>query len=110
MTVKEYIERELKPFGVTDVTDVLLDGSLDGDSEYDVTTRRGVGLAMVNAIAEMIYKPRVSSVNENGFSISWDIPNLSKYYLYLCKKWGVTPDEEISKSGLDTITDISNYW
>ena len=62
-------------------------------------------------IAEVILSPRLSNVNESGFSMSWDFSELGKYYLYLCKKWDITPDEDaVSVAGLSVIIDKTNMW
>ena len=32
---------------------------------------------------------RATSINESGFSMSWNIQGIKEYYAYLCKKYGL---------------------
>ena len=44
-------------------------------------------------------------------SISWEYGDLAKWYLWLCKRFGVTPDDDIlALSGINTLIDISDKW
>ena len=109
MTVKEYIVSSLP--GVTVPESYLMDMSLDLEAEYDSSMFYSVGGAMVNALAGLILAPMVKTVNENGFSMSWDTSALGKYYLWLCKRYGITPDPEVvALIGTSSIIDISDTW
>lgn len=70
-------------------------GGFNLDDEYSYDNAKDVGVAMIDTIAELILLPKMSSVNENGFSMSWNLDGLSKYYLFICKKYGITPDADI---------------
>lgn len=110
MTIREYILEKVQPFG--NISEgALLDMGLDLDEWYSVDNAKDVGIALVGFIEEKVLAPKVTSVNESGFSISWDYSNLGKYYLWLCNKWGVTPNKEVlSLAGISMIKDVSNYW
>lgn len=109
MTVKEYIVSSLP--GVTVPESFFVDMPLDLDAEYDSSMFYAVGDAMVGALAGLILAPMVKSVNENGFSMSWDRGTLGKYYLWLCKRYGITPDPEVvALIGTSSVIDISDIW
>ena len=67
--------------------------------------------AMISVIEELMLAPYMSNVNENGFSVSWDYSRIGQYYMWLCRKYGVAPDDEVVAAlGLSTITDKSDIW
>lgn len=72
-----------------------LSGGFNLDEEYSADNALSVGVAMVNLVAEIILQGKQSSINENGFSASWNYDSLGKYYLWLCKKYGIDPDADI---------------
>lgn len=113
MTIKEYILQELKAFDVSEAQ--LLDMSLIGgfglDDEYSLETMASVGVSLAGFIEKMVFAPKLSNVSESGFSISWDYGELGKYYMWLCNKWGVTPDNEVMGIlGISVITDKTDCW
>lgn len=113
MTIREYISQKLKAFNLTDANFIDIEEALGMSlsDEYTSTIASSVGVAMTKALAELILAPRLSNVNESGFSVSWNYEELGKYYLYLCKKWGVEADDKVlTVSGLSAITDKSNIW
>ena len=113
MTIREYVSQKLQAFNVTEAfyADFVLASGLSLDDDYTFDVAPVVGKALAQTIAEVILSPRLSNVNESGFSMSWDFSELGKYYLYLCKKWGITPDEEaVSVAGLSVIIDKTNMW
>lgn len=98
MTICEYISQKLRPFGQVSeaqLLDMAVAGGFNLDEEYSCDNAKDVGIAMIEVIAEQILMPKMSSVNEGGFSVSWNYDGLSKYYLLLCKKYGITPDADI---------------
>lgn len=108
MTNREYIMGKLKAFDISEAQ--LADLTIDLDDEY-VSGSKSVGMALVGLIEDLLFAPYRSNINEQGFSISWDIQNLGKYYLHLCRKYGVTPNEQASELlGLSRITDRTNMW
>lgn len=110
MTIKEYISQKLSAFG--NLTDAeFADMAIELDSEYSQGNAEEVGKVLCQFIEERVLAPRVSNVSENGFSISWDFNNLGKYYLWLCKKYGLTPNEDVlSMSGISVIRNVSDIW
>lgn len=110
MTIQEYILEKLRPFG-TISEGALLDMDLPLDDDYSTDVAKEVGIALTHYIEERVLSPYVSSVNESGFSMSWDYSNIGKYYLWLCNKWGVKPNNDVlSMSGISIISDVSNLW
>lgn len=113
MTIREYVSQKLQAFNVTEAffADFVMASGLSLDEQYTFAVASTVGRALAQTLAEVILSPRLSNVNESGFSMSWDFSELGKYYLYLCKKWEITPDEEvISVAGLSVIVDKTNMW
>lgn len=108
MTNGEYMREKLQAFDITDAQ--LLDSGIDLNEEY-VPNSRTVGLAMIGIIEDLVLAPQRTNISENGFSVSWDTSNLAKYYQYLCKRWGVTPNEDIvGEIKIPTIKDVSEIW
>ena len=81
------------------------------DTEYTFDIASSVGKALAQTIEELILAPRLSNINEGGFSMSWDFANLGNYYLYLCKRWDVSVNEDVvAASGISAVTDKSEMW
>lgn len=113
MTIGEYISQKLQAFGVSEAyyMDVANNLGMSLDERYTSENASAVGKAMVSVVEELILAPRLSNVNEGGFSMSWDFENIAKYYVYLCKKWGVSMNEDIlTSAGISAIIDRSNMW
>lgn len=113
MTIAEYIGSKFRAFGVTEamLADVALDSGLSTDLQYDRTNANQVGLAMIGLLEELILSPRQKSINENGFSVTWDFDGLGQWYLWLCRKHGRKPDDEVTDSlGISRLTDRTDMW
>lgn len=113
MTVREYITDKLVSFKIPEslMADLIINASLDADEFYGASQQQPVGIAMCHMIEELIFMPKMSNVNENGFSVSWDYSSLAQYYLWLCRKWGVTPEKEtMAALGLSSIIDRTSIW
>lgn len=109
MTVKEYIQSSIP--GITIPDAYFADMDIDLEDDYDSSMFQSVGVAMTTALAGLILAPRVKQVNENGFSMAWDTDTLGKYYLWLCKRYGITPDSEVvAMLGISSIIEISDTW
>lgn len=113
MTIREYVSQILQAFNVTEavLTDMegLLQMSLDDEYMSDIAP--SVGKALAQTLEGLILAPRLSNVNESGFSMSWDFTNLGSYYLYLCRRWGVKANEDVlAASGMSAITDKTDMW
>lgn len=113
MTIKEYIQMEFSAFGITEaqILDVLSSSSFSADDEcsyIDLTDRQNLCLDILEAV---LFRPRLQSISESGISMSYDYDGIGKWYLYLCKKLGRKPnDEVISMLGISTITDKTDLW
>lgn len=114
MTVAAYIQEKLRPFGIPGCALLDLragDTRVDPDEEYTSANAPLVAVAMIGLIEEAILAPRQTSVSESGFSASWDFSKVGKYYLWLCRKHGVTPAPEVEDaSGLSIIRDKTDMW
>ena len=106
MTNGEFIESQLRAFGVTDADMMLALDGIDPDKELVVADAER---AMIPLIAKMAMAPFQKSVNENGFSVSWDIGNIGWWYRYLCSKYNVQPEADVmSALGLSVIKDMTS--
>lgn len=114
MTIREYILQKFAAFGElseAQLLDMSLNGKFGLDDEYNDDVSKFVGIAMISGIEEIVFAPKLKSVNENGFSISWDYGDLGKYYLWLCRRWGVAPNEDVlDMLGVSMIIDRTNIW
>lgn len=113
MTIREYVTQKMQAFNLTEasMTDLMMSLGISLDDEYTFAIAPMVGRAMASSIEELILAPRLSSINEGGFSMSWDFDDLGKYYLYLCKKWGVPVNEDVlSAAEMSVIIDKTEMW
>lgn len=111
MKIREYISQKLRAWNITDAQLEDISSSIDLDEEYTSDNSQVVGKAMISVIEELMLAPYMSNVNENGFSVSWDYSRIGQYYMWLCRKYGVAPDNEVVAAlGLSTITDKSDIW
>lgn len=109
MTNGEYITQKMAAFGINGA--MLADIALSIDLDAPYTGSEEVGRALVSALEELLLQPYMSNVNENGFSVSWNRDNAGKWYLWLCKKYGVTPSDDVkSLLGISMVTDVSDLW
>ena len=111
MKIREYISQKLRAWNITDAQLEDISSGIDLDEEYTSDNSQVVGKAMISVIEELMLAPYMSNVNENGFSVSWDYSSIGQYYMWLCRKYGVAPDNEVVAAlGLSTITDKSDIW
>ena len=111
MKIREYISQKLRAWNITDAQLVDISPDIDIEEEYTSDEAQGVGKAMISVSEERMLAPCMSNVNENGFSVSWDYSRIGQYYMWLCRKYGVAPDNEVVAAlGLSTITDKSDIW
>lgn len=113
MTVREYISQRFSSLemGEADYVDAAIESGLDLDAEYEAENALTVGRAMCSMLASVILAPRRSSINEQGFSMSMDFGNIGKYYMWLCRKYGVKADSDVLELlGQNTIIDRTNIW
>ena len=111
MKIREYSSQKLRASNITDAQSVDISPCMDLEEEYTSDDAQVVGKAMISVIEELMLAPCMSNVNENGFSVSWDYSRIGQYYMWLCRKYGVAPDNEVVAAlGLSTITDKSDIW
>lgn len=113
MTIEAYIRSSLETFGLNDAmfADILLESGVNLSDDYDASVQESVGKAMASAIERISMMPKLSNVSENGFSMSWTYEDLGKYYLWLCRRWHVTPNADtVASMGISTITDRTSKW
>ena len=113
MTIREYTLSKLSPFGMNaQLVEVeLIENGLNPDCDYNSDVAKQVGQTMCRIIEGLMFAPRLESVNESGFSMSWDTSKLGQYYLWLCKKWSMTPNSDILGSlGISMVIDRTNCW
>ncbi len=111
MKIREYISQKLRAWNITDAQLEDISSGIDLDEEYTSDNSQVVGKAIISVIEELMLAPYMSNVNENGFSVSWDYSRIGQYYMWLCRKYGVDPDDEVVAAlGLSTITDKSDIW
>lgn len=102
---------KLQAFNVTEaqLLDITLLQDVDLEDEADDFTAEQLGKLMIGSLEEVLFAPKLKTVSENGFSMSFEYEDALKYYLYLCRRWGVTPDETLI-SGMSTIVDKTSMW
>ena len=106
MTNGEFITQQLRAFGITDADLATVDIKLDETLDVPAAEQ-----AMIPLIATLAVKPFQKSINENGFSVSWDIGKIGWWYRYLCSKYGVKPDANVMEAlGLSVIIDRTSKW
>lgn len=91
MTVKEYISCKFQSFGIQVSEADLLDMSLNADCCLCEDVRSGnidaVSVSVAHFIPSLLL--RATSVNESGFSMSWNIQGIKDYYSMLCRQYGL---------------------
>lgn len=113
MTVRAYISDKLKAFGISEAqfVDMFMSSGLDLEGDVMESDPTVVGVTLTHTLEEVILAPKMTNINESGFSASWDFNSVSKYYIWLCRKWGLVPNDDVlSMLGLSTITDRTNIW
>lgn len=113
MTIRAYISDKLKAYDITEaqLIDLSISSGLDLNADVMEVNPNVVGVALTHTLEECILAPRLSNVSESGFSMSWNYESVSKYYLWLCRKWGVTPNDEVlGLLGISTIIDCTDNW
>lgn len=113
MTIREYITEKFQSYGVTEanIVDLVVESGLNADDEYTASNATSVGKAMCSLIQELALAPFQKSISESGFSMSWDYTKIGNYYLWLCRKYGIKPDEDtLAALGVNAIIDRTSKW
>ena len=112
MTVREYITSTLTGFDIPESSfvDLLISG-IDLEAQITSQNAMAVGRGMVSTVEALLFSPRRTSVNENGFSETWNYADLGKYYLWLCRRYGVTPSSDLlALTGVNSVIEITDIW
>lgn len=112
MTTREYITATLTGFDIPESSfvDLMMKG-LDLDADVTSQNIGEIGKGIVSTVEGLLFSPRRTNINENGFSESWNYADLGKYYLWLCRRFGVTPsDELLAMTGINSIIEITDIW
>ena len=108
MTTSDYIKARLKGIDIDDSIFLGVGLYPDEDVEFD---NMDFGVRFCMLIEEILFMPRIKTINESGFSISWDYGDLAKYYLLLCRRYGVKPnDDALEMAGISAIYDKTDTW
>ena len=113
MTVKDYISQKLEAFNLTDAdyATAIASSEVSLDDEVTVNNIVEADKMLVHLIEWKVFQPKRSNVSEGGFSVSWEYGDLGKFYLWLCKKCGITPNDDVlSMLGTSMITDATDRW
>ena len=100
MTVSDYIKGKFQTFGITvseaDLLELSLSSGINGEDEMNQQNIGLVSVAMAGFIPSLLL--RATSINENGFSVSWNVEGIKQYYAFLCKKYGLKDDINTDKA------------
>ena len=91
MNVRKYISDKFQSFGIQVSEADLLDMSLNArvNIEDDVMSDNvdSISVSIAHFIPSLLLRP--TSINESGFSMSWNTQGVKDYYSLLCKKYGL---------------------
>lgn len=91
MIVRDYIQQRFQTFGINvseaDLYDMCLNANISGDGEVNEDNHTSVSVAIAKFIPSLLL--RATSINESGFSMSWNIEGIKEYYSFLCKQYGL---------------------
>lgn len=91
MNVKEYISDKFQSFGIqvseADLLDMSLNAKVAIDDDVMSDNVDSISVAIARFIPSLLLRP--SSINESGFSMSWNTQGVKDYYSLLCKKYGL---------------------
>ena len=91
MNVRDYISSKFQSFGIqvseADLLDMALNARVNIEDDVDADVIDNIYVAIARFIPSLLLRP--SSINESGFSMSWNIQGVKDYYSLLCKKYGL---------------------
>lgn len=107
MTVNDYIQQKFRTFGIqlseADLLDMCLNSKISGEDEMNEDCHTRVSVAIAKFIPSLLL--RATSVNESGFSFSWNIEGIKDYYSFLCGEYNL-PNKLGSKIIIHDIADF----
>ena len=91
MNVRKYISDKFQSFGIqvseADLLDMSLNARVNIEDDIEPDTIGSISVAMALFIPSLLLRP--TSINESGFSMSWNTQGVKDYYSLLCKKYGL---------------------
>ena len=91
MNIKEYISDKFQSFGIqvseADLLDMSLNARVNIEDDVDADVIDNICVAIARFIPSLLLRP--TSINESGFSMSWNTQGVKDYYSLLCKKYGL---------------------
>ena len=91
MNVRDYISSKFQSFGIqvseADLLDMSLNARVNIEDDVDVDVIDNISVAIARFIPSLLLRP--TSINESGFSMSWNTQGVKDYYSLLCKKYGL---------------------
>jgi len=91
MNVRKYISDKFQSFGIqvseADLLDMSLNAKVAIDDDVMSDNVDSISVAIARFIPSLLLRP--TSINESGFSISWNTQGVRDYYSLLCKKYGL---------------------
>ena len=91
MNVRKYISDKFQSFGIqvseADLLDMSLNARVNIEDDVDADIIDNISVAIARFIPSLLL--RATSINESGFSMSWNTQGVKDYYSLLCKKYGL---------------------
>ena len=91
MNVRDYISSKFLSFGIqvseADLLDMSLNARVNIEDDVDADVIDNISVAIARFIPSLLLRP--TSINESGFSMSWNTQGVKDYYYLLCKKYGL---------------------
>lgn len=91
MNIKDYISSKFQSFGIqvseADLLDMSLNARVNIEDDVDADVIDNISVAIARFIPSLLLRP--TSINESGFSMSWNTQGVKDYYYLLCKKYGL---------------------
>lgn len=91
MNVRDYISSKFQSFGIqvseADLLDMSLNARVNIEDGVDADVIDNISVAIARFIPSLLLRP--TSINESGFSMSWNTQGVKDYYYLLCKKYGL---------------------
>ena len=91
MNVRDYISSKFQSFGIqvseADLLDMSLNARVNIEDDVDADVIDNISVAIAQFIPSLLLRP--TSINESGFSMSWNTQGVKDYYSLLCRKYGL---------------------
>ena len=91
MNVRDYISSKFQSFGIqvseADLLDMSLNANVAINDDVMSDNVDSISVSIAHFIPSLLLRP--TSINESGFSMSWNTQGVKDYYSLLCKKYGL---------------------